>query len=417
MEEKRKLVSIQTIDDVQPIENADKIEVAIVGGWNIVIRKGEFKKGDKAFYFEIDSMIPLEDERFSFLEARGKKEQNGVLYHRLKTAKLRGQISQGLLLPLNIWNKEDGDLEEIEQETNSFADYFKVVKYEEPVKLSGNQKLTNWPDSLPKTDEERLQSLVKEWTYEDILNSGTWIATEKIDGCSITMFCEYDEEKDEPGNLRICSRNFELANTEEDPYWKVVNNKKIEQLGVFGDVEQFSLEDYMKIKSNKILDDEDLNIFQISGICLQGELFGEGIQSNRLGCKGQHIRFYNLLVKFKDSWIQLPMTKVVKYFPELEKYWVPIHSEISLPENLKDAISQPDGIKSIVPESSKDRQIEGIVWRLVDKCYVKHERIKQIDLSKIPEEKWNLVKEKSTQLETKKASFKCISNKYLLKNE
>ena len=173
MEEKRKLVSIQTIDDIQPIENADNIEVASVGGWNIVIRKGEFKKGNKAFYFEIDSMLPLEDERFSFLEARGKKEQNGILYHRLKTAKLRGQISQGLLLPLDIWNKEDGDLEEIEQETNSFADYFKVVKYEEPVKLSGNQKLTNWPDSLPKTDEERLQSLVKEWKYEDILNSGT----------------------------------------------------------------------------------------------------------------------------------------------------------------------------------------------------------------------------------------------------
>ena len=112
MEEKRKLVSIQTIDDIQPIENADNIEVALVGGWNIVIRKGEFKKGDKAFYFEIDSMLPLEDERFSFLEPRGKKEQNGILYHRLKTAKLRGQISQGLLFPLNIWNKEDGNLEE-----------------------------------------------------------------------------------------------------------------------------------------------------------------------------------------------------------------------------------------------------------------------------------------------------------------
>lgn len=97
MEEKRKLVSIQTIDDVQPIENADSIEVALVGGWNIVIRKGEFKKGDKAFYFEIDSMLPLEDKRFSFLESRGKKIQNGILYHRLKTAKLRGQISQGLL--------------------------------------------------------------------------------------------------------------------------------------------------------------------------------------------------------------------------------------------------------------------------------------------------------------------------------
>ena len=79
MEEKRKLVSIQTIDDIQPIENADNIEVASVGGWNIVIRKGEFKKGNKAFYFEIDSMLPLEDERFSFLEARGKNKMESYI--------------------------------------------------------------------------------------------------------------------------------------------------------------------------------------------------------------------------------------------------------------------------------------------------------------------------------------------------
>lgn len=411
MEEKRKLVTICTIDNIVPILNADNIELAQIGGWQVVVKKNELKPGDKVFYFEIDSMLPLDDERFKFLEIRGKKMQDGILYHRLKTAKLRGEISQGLILPLSVWNPKDGDLEKIEQESNSFAKYFKVVKYEEPVKLSGNQKLTNWPDGLTKTDEERLQNLVKEWKYEDILKSGTWIATEKIDGCSITIFKEYNPENNEIGPTRVCSRNFELINSDEDPYWKVVNQKKIDSILESGEKYAFSLDEWLTQKCNLLLDEP------IFGICLQGELFGEGIQCNRLGCKGQHIRFYNLLVKKESGWERLPMTSVVKYFPEIEQHWVPIHTELELPQTLTEAIIQPDGIHTIVPEADKNRQIEGIVWRLVDKTTVKNERIKQINWDKIPEDKWELIKEKSIALETKIASFKCISNKYLLKNE
>ena len=85
MEETRKLVSINTIDAITPIEGADKIELAHIGGWNVVIGKGEFEVGQKVFYFEIDSMLPLSDSRFSFLEIRGKKMQDGILYHKLKT--------------------------------------------------------------------------------------------------------------------------------------------------------------------------------------------------------------------------------------------------------------------------------------------------------------------------------------------
>jgi RNA ligase (TIGR02306 family) len=413
MEEKRKLVSIVKIDDIQPIENADKIEVASIGGWKVVISKNEFKIGDEVFYFEIDSMLPLEDKRFSFLEIHGKKMQNGILYHRLKTIKLRGQISQGLILPLSIWNSNDGDLEKIKEDSNSFAKYFNVVKYEEPVRLVGKQKLTNWPDELEHTDEERIQNLVKDWKYEDILSFGNWVATEKIDGCSITIFCKYDKENNEVGSVRVCSRNFELYNIEEDPYWKVVKAKKITRTLESNEKYTQSLEEWMQEKCNLILDK------QISGICLQGELFGEGIQNNRLGVKGQHIRFYNLLVKYEDenSWTQLPINDVKKYFPELEDQWVPIMEEFTLPDTLEKAIKQTDGIKSHVPEADKSKQIEGIVWRLPDKSYITNKRIKKVDFSKIPEEKWELVKENNIKLETKKASFKCISNEYLLKNE
>lgn len=411
MQEKRKLVSICTIENITPIEGADKIELAQIGGWQAVVKKDEFKIGDEVFYAEIDSMLPLEDSRFASFAVHNKKMQDGILYHRVKTVKLRGQISQGIIFPLSIWNPEDGDLEKIKSETNSFAEYFKIVKYEEPVKLSGNQKLTNWPDGLTKTDEERLQSLVKDWKYQDILDEGGWVATEKIDGSSITMFCEYDADNNEIGPMRVCSRNFELVRTDEDPYWKVASKKTIERTLDTGEKYSLSLEEWLQEKCNVIVNKA------VYGICLQGELFGEGIQSNRLGCKGQHIRFYNLLVKYEEGWTRLPLLQVLKHYPELVKYWVPIHSELELPQTVEEAIKQPDGIHSIVPEADKNRQIEGIVWRMYDRTTIKNERIKEINWNKIPKEKWNLVKEKSTQLETKIASFKCISNKYLLKNE
>ena len=55
----RKLARVEEITNIQPIENADAIELASVKGWNVVIKKGEFKKGDKCVYFEIDSFLPI----------------------------------------------------------------------------------------------------------------------------------------------------------------------------------------------------------------------------------------------------------------------------------------------------------------------------------------------------------------------
>lgn len=103
VEETRKLVRIVELDDVVTHTNADSLELAIVGGWQLCVKKGEFKKGDRAIYCEIDSLLPLEQvELFGFLEARrsDNRRVNGVNYHRLKTIKLRGELSQGLLVPI-----------------------------------------------------------------------------------------------------------------------------------------------------------------------------------------------------------------------------------------------------------------------------------------------------------------------------
>jgi|SRR6056297_881963 len=103
----RKLASIRKISDIQPIEGADLIQVATVDGWKVVVKRGEFQVGDLVVYLEIDSWVP--HELASFL-SNGKepREYNGVKGERLRTIKLRGQVSSGLLLKIeNIFDIEE----------------------------------------------------------------------------------------------------------------------------------------------------------------------------------------------------------------------------------------------------------------------------------------------------------------------
>ena len=93
----RKLATIRTIDEIRSIPDADAIECAVVGGWTVVIKKGEFKVGDVAVYFEIDSWIPTELAPF-LSNGQEPRAYDGIQGERLRTVKLRGQLSQGLLL-------------------------------------------------------------------------------------------------------------------------------------------------------------------------------------------------------------------------------------------------------------------------------------------------------------------------------
>ena len=98
----RKLASVRVIDAISVIPGADAIEVATIGGWDVVVKKGEYKPGDIAVYFEVDSWIPTTLASFLTKPGQEPREYKGIKGERLKTVKLRGQLSQGLLLPLDV---------------------------------------------------------------------------------------------------------------------------------------------------------------------------------------------------------------------------------------------------------------------------------------------------------------------------
>lgn len=159
----RKMATIRRIDAINPIENADAIEVATVGGWKVVCQKGLYKAGDLVVYCEIDSWIPTEVAPF-LSKGQEPHEYNGVKGERLRTVRLRGQISQGLLLPFSeiIETWDDGVLlsnEDLYNEGEDVSEILGIQKYEPPIPacLAGEVKGL-FPSFIPKTDEERCLS-------------------------------------------------------------------------------------------------------------------------------------------------------------------------------------------------------------------------------------------------------------------
>ena len=186
----RKLASVQIVRDILPIEGADAIEVVVINSWKVVVKKDEFKVGDKVTYFEIDSFLPIKEE-FEFLRKSSYKKMGALEGFRLKTIRLRGQVSQGLVTSYN------GDADEGTDLTEELG----VVKFEPPIpaELSGIAK-GNFPSFLIKTDEERIQNLTKEYSeYKTLI----FYEAEKLEGCSVTFYVK-------DGIFGVCSRNIDL---------------------------------------------------------------------------------------------------------------------------------------------------------------------------------------------------------------
>jgi RNA ligase (TIGR02306 family) len=241
----RKLAKIVKIDELNPIEGADAIECAVVGGWKVVAQKGLYNVGDLAVYFEIDSWIPHELAPF-LSKGKEPREYEGVKGERLKTIKLRGQLSQGLLMPLVEINKffevtphwsEDEDMTAV----------LNIKKWEKPMnaQLAGVCK-GNFPSLIPKTDQERVQNLKKE--IAGVIEAGVaFEITEKLEGSSMTCYLI-------DGVFGVCSRNMDLKPTAENAFW---------QTAVREDVEERMREE-----------------FGLADFAIQGELVGPGIQGN-----------------------------------------------------------------------------------------------------------------------------------------
>jgi len=242
----RKLASIQTILSLSPIVGADAILLAKVLGWELVVKKTEFQVGDRCVYFEIDSVLPIAQWNDHL-----RKEPNKPL--RIKTIRLRGQLSQGLAMPLSII--PTGEYEMGQDVTTLVG----VTKYEPvvPAHLSGMAK-GNFPAFLHKTDETRLQSEPR--VLDEAISKGlVLVGTLKMDGTSFTAYRRDDE-------FGVCSRNLDLKETEGNAHWRMARKLKLEE----------------------ILRSEPRNL------SIQGEICGPSIQANRLGLSESKLYLFNL---------------------------------------------------------------------------------------------------------------------------
>lgn len=248
----RKLASIQEIVDVRPIPGADAIEVATVLGWDVVVKKGEYKVGDLAIYFEIDSFLPQRPE-WDFLEKSCLRRMGEQVGLRLKTIRLRGQVSQGLLLPVNILHNPDNimypfprDFISQLSEGDDLTELLGVVKWDPPLpaQLAGVAR-GNFPSFIPKTDQNRIQNIWRR--NETRIKNDKWEVTVKLDGSSFTAY--YNKETDTFG---VCSRNMDLIESAENSFWQIARKYDLES----------------KLRESG------------GSYAIQGELCGPGIQKN-----------------------------------------------------------------------------------------------------------------------------------------
>lgn len=245
----RKLASIQRIWKIEPIEGADRIELAYVLGWQCVVNKGQFKPMDLAVYFEIDSFLPIRQE-FEFMRASSYKNTDimGEGF-RLKTQKFRGQVSQGLLLPV-------GQFSEIPTDTELGADVTAILgvrKWEiEERATTGGTVIGELPGSIPHTDETRVQAapeIIKEFAGLEY-----YIST-KMDGSSHSI--GIDE-----GGFHVTGHNYEYKDDGNSDFYNLVSKHGYKE----------------KLEAFKAKDG-------LAAIIVQGELCAPGIQQNRLKLK------------------------------------------------------------------------------------------------------------------------------------
>lgn len=268
----RKLVTYRRIRAIDDIPGADNIVLAKVDGWQCVVNKDSFNRnhipqeagGVSGFYFEIDSLLPMIPV-FDFMKNRGTKkmfvDQKEVEGYKLRTIKLKNQLSQGLLLPLNAFENEpffERLLEAVINDSDTdYADIIGVIKYEQPIpaQLQGLVK-GNFPDFIAKTDQERVQNLTGEFPH---MADSTFEVTEKLDGSSMTVYLH-------DGEFGVCSRNLDLKETEGNSFWRAARAMGLEE----------------RLRALK------------KDFAIQGELVGTGIQGNPYKLSGQKCFIYDV---------------------------------------------------------------------------------------------------------------------------
>ncbi|MBR1824775.1 MAG: 2'-5' RNA ligase [Ruminococcus sp.] len=280
----RKLASIQRIWKIEPIEGADRIELAYVLGWQCVVNKGQFKPMDLAVYFEIDSFLPIRPE-YEFMRASSYKNTDimGEGF-RLKTQKFRGQVSQGLLLPIDKFP----EIPENAELGTDVTELLHVRKWEiEERATSGGTVIGNLPRSIPHTDETRVQAdpeIIKEFA-----GLRYYIST-KMDGSSHSLSIDED-------GFHVTGHNYEYKDDGNSDFYNLVNAR-----GYRARLEAF--------KAKEGLD----------SLTVQGEFCAPGIQQNRLKLKKPEWYVFTIMENGK----RVGLDRMLEICKELEFTTVPI---------------------------------------------------------------------------------------------
>ncbi len=338
---KRKLASVQKIKKLEPIKGADRIEKATILGWEVVVRKGEFKKGDLCVFFEVDSILPPK-KVFEFLAPK----------YRVKTVKMRKQISQGIALPFNILidfnynpsiQREGVDLTNIigvekyipyqikekeEKEIkNNYLMKFKLFRNLKKYFTTSNK----FPSFIPKTDETRIQNNIK--ILKNNLNKHFYIM-EKLDGQSAT-FVINNKEGFNPFKKRefsVYSRNLRrFKSNKKCNWWEIAKKFNIEE----------------KLKGYR------------GNIAIQGEIIGPGVQGNKY--KLDSLDFYVFNVYYIDRKIYYNLSDKKHFCSVYNFKMVPVIDDLII-------FNEDTSIKSLVELSNRNSTLaktkqEGIVVR------------------------------------------------------
>ena len=321
----RKMATIRRIDTIGPIEGADAIEVATVGGWKVVVKKGDFNVGDLAIYVEIDAWVPSTIAPFLTKPDQYPKVFEGVQGERLRTVRLRGQLSQGLLMPMSVMTN-NGVIAQVLKEDEDVSQALGIVKYEAPIPacLAGEVK-GMFPGFIPKTDQERIQNLSVELA-EWVRLGYTFEVTEKLDGTSMTAFMV-------DGVFSICSRNLELKPNPDNSMFKAALKQNLEaKLAQSG-----------------------------RNLALQGELIGNGIQGNKYKLKDQG--FYVFDIYDIDAKRYLTPVERKAFVSEWNIAHVPVfQSAVSLDGLTIDMLLKNAEGKSVMGDIEGPEQ-EGLVYK------------------------------------------------------
>ena len=379
----RELCYVVRVDDIKPIEGRDRVECAVVGGWTIMVRKGQFKPGDLGIYFEIDSQVP-EKEPFMFLEAK---------HFKIKTQKYKtpdGQFwSQGLLMHAEDfgWEMLDDSIADDEKnlhfdegDTRFLTEKLGVTyavaednsrkagsvdKYKKMAQRNGKlfahqpfrwlmrrewgkkllfvffgkkkDKKGGWPEWVAKTDEERVQNMP--WILED---KSEWIATEKIDGTSTTFTMKRGKRRNQY-DFYICSRNVVFDKPDKQCFYD--SNVYVEM------AEKYNVESVLR----QILENRP----DLDWVTLQGETYGAGIQKRDYSLKDHDFVGFNFITSASGRWNSVDAKKLMNGFGIP---WVPIVDEhFVLPDTVDELLTIATD-KSVIDGGMR----EGLVFRSQD---------------------------------------------------